>query len=169
MYTQTHVRIDARIDTKTCRHTGTHTHTHTYANVCLHECTYMHTYTHAYIYREREREKNRYRYTAAPQNTTGIHAAVCTPGIPTSHHSLPPPTTTTGSTLVLCILTAWLYLCSHPLSARSQVHAEARISSAAYLASFLARANFVPLSAVVPPLRELLLWADQYQADSLVR
>lgn len=50
-----------------------------------------------------------------------------------------------------------------------QVHAEARIASAAYIASFLARASFVPLSTVLPPLHELLRWAEQYQVDFAVK
>jgi RNA polymerase I-specific transcription initiation factor RRN3 len=50
-----------------------------------------------------------------------------------------------------------------------QVHAEARIASAAYVASFLARASFVPLSTVLPPLYELLHWAEGYQVDSAVK
>jgi len=50
-----------------------------------------------------------------------------------------------------------------------QIHSEARIASAAYAASFLARASFVPLPAVLPPLQQLLLWADQYQTDATAR
>ena len=48
-----------------------------------------------------------------------------------------------------------------------QIHAEARIASAAYLASFLARASFVPLSTVLPPLKHLLLWAERYQIETI--
>jgi RNA polymerase I-specific transcription initiation factor RRN3 len=50
-----------------------------------------------------------------------------------------------------------------------QVHAEARIASAAYIASFLARASFVPLFTVLSPLYELLRWAERYQADSAAK
>ena len=50
-----------------------------------------------------------------------------------------------------------------------QLHTEARIASAAYLASFVARARFLPLEAVQEAVGQLVGWASEYQHVQLAR
>jgi RNA polymerase I-specific transcription initiation factor RRN3 len=50
-----------------------------------------------------------------------------------------------------------------------QLHTEMRIASAAYLASFVARARFLPLEAVLDAVGQLLHWASEYQQVQLAR
>jgi len=49
------------------------------------------------------------------------------------------------------------------------VHPEARMACAAYVASFLARATFVPTELVLQTARELLQWCAEYQAQAVAR
>lgn len=49
------------------------------------------------------------------------------------------------------------------------MHTEARVASCAYIASFIARANFIPLSHMVLVLERLLTWASEYQHAALER
>ena len=50
-----------------------------------------------------------------------------------------------------------------------QVHSEARVAGSAYIASFLARANFVSLESVLPPLSKLVTWARDYHREAVAR
>ena len=50
-----------------------------------------------------------------------------------------------------------------------QLHTEARIASAAYLASFVARARFLPLEAALDAVGELLAWASEYHLVQAAR
>lgn len=59
------------------------------------------------------------------------------------------------------------YLLSQVLS--NEVHSEARIAGSAYIASFLARAKFVSVDNVLPPLCRMVTWARDYQRETLAR
>jgi len=59
------------------------------------------------------------------------------------------------------------FLLSQVLS--SKVHSEARVAGSAYIASFLARAKFVSVESVLPPLSRLVTWARDYHRETIAR